>query len=192
MAVRSRRITVGSVTGAPHRPFIDGSRGPQLGGLTAVACRDCVWAQAVNEDLHEGYEDRLMAWHAAHPDLSFDHLTDRDPGMRLEVPGYVVWADNGFGCLTIADERTGGMHDSYNHACLAILRSVAERGNLEAAVVAEAQRLGITPKRASGDVRLIATSLYRAGLLQPTRGHGPRMNGRSPSAVPRDAARESA
>ena len=67
LAVRSRRITVRSMTGAPHRPFIDGSRGPQLGGLAAVACRDCVWAQAVNEDLHEGYEDRLMAWHAAPP-----------------------------------------------------------------------------------------------------------------------------
>jgi hypothetical protein len=157
------------MTGAAHRPFIDGSRGPQLGGLAAVACRDCVWAQAVNEDLHEGYEDRLMAWHAARPDQGFDHLTDRDPGMRLEVPGYVVWADNGFGCLAIADERTGGMHDSYNHACLAILRSVAEHGNLKAAEVAEARRLGITPKRASGDVRLIATNLYRAGLLQPAR-----------------------
>ncbi|MGH3278306.1 MAG: hypothetical protein ACRDNW_04120 [Trebonia sp.] len=155
------------MTGAPHRPFIDGSRGPQLGGLAAVACRDCVWAQAVNEDLHEGYEDRLMAWHAAHPDQGFDHLTDRDPSMRLEVPGYVVWDDNGFGCLAIADERTGGMHDSYNHACLAILRSVAEHGNLEAAEISEARRLGITPKRASGEVRLIATSLYRAGLLQP-------------------------
>ena len=32
-----------------------------------------------------------------------------------------------------------------------------------------ARRLGITPRRASGDVRLIATSLYRAGLLQPTK-----------------------
>lgn len=152
------------MAGAAHRPFIDGSRGPELGGLAAVACRDCRWAQAVNEDLHEGYEDRLMAWHAAHPDQGFNHLADRDPGMQLEIPGYVRWADNGFGCLAVADARTGGTYDSYNHACLAIFRSVAEYGNLKAA---EAQRLGITPKRASGDVRLIATHLYQAGLLQP-------------------------
>jgi hypothetical protein len=155
--------------GAAHRPFIDGSRGPQLGGLAAVACRDCGWAQAVNEDLHEGYEDRLLAWHVAHPNQGFDYLADRDPGVRLEIPDYVLWADNGFGCLAVADERTGGMHDSYNHVCLAIFRSVAEHGNLEAAEVSEARRLGITPKRASGDVRLIAAGLYRAGLLQPAR-----------------------
>jgi hypothetical protein len=157
------------MAGAAHRPFIDGSRGPQLGGLTAVACRDCGWAQAVNEDLHEGYEDRLMAWHTAHPDEGFDHLTDRDPGMHLEIPGYVRWADNGVGCLAIADARTGGMHDSYNHASLAIFWSVAELGTLEAAVASEARRLGIGPRRASGDVRLIATKFYQAGLLQPAR-----------------------
>jgi hypothetical protein len=120
----------------------------------------------VNEDLHEGYEDRLMAWHTAHPDEGFDHLTDRDPGMRLEIPSYIRWADNGFDCLAVVDERTGGMYDSYNHASLAIFRSVAERGTLEAA---EARRLGISPRRASGDVRLIATRFYQAGLLQPAR-----------------------
>lgn len=160
---------MGSVTAAGHRPFVDGSRGPQLGGLAAVACRDCAWAQAVNEDLHEGREDRLLAWHADRPELGFDHLADRDPGMRLEVPGYVVWLDNGFGGLALADERTGGMHDSYNHQCLAIFKSVAETGNLQAAEISEARRLGITPKRASGDVRLIAATLFRAGLLQPAR-----------------------
>jgi hypothetical protein len=86
--------------------------------------------------------------------------------MRLEIPGYVRWADNGFGCLAVADERTGGMYDSYNHACLAVFRSVADHGNLKAAEATEARRLGITPKRASGDVRLVATHLYQAGLLQ--------------------------
>ena len=166
------------MTGAAHRPFIDGSRGPQLGGLAAVACRDCGWAQAVNEDLHEGYEDRLIAWHAAHPDQGFDHLTDRDPVMRLEVPGYVRWADNGFGCLAVVDERTDGMYNSYNHASLAIFRSVAERGTLEAAEASEARRLGISPRRAGGDVRLIATKFYRAGCSsrheRAARRHSPR------------------
>ena len=155
------------MAGARHRPYIDYSRGPQLGGLRAVACRDCGWAQAVNEDLHEGREDRLLAWHAAHPGEGFDHLAGRDPGTRLEIPGYVVWAGNGFGGLAVADERTGGRHDSYNHACLTIFTSVAEHGNLEGAEASEARRLGITPGQASGDVRLIAAGLYRAGLLRP-------------------------
>jgi hypothetical protein len=106
---------------------------------------------------------------AAHPDQGFDHLTDRDPGTRLEIPGYVRWADNGFGCLAVADERTGGIYDSYNHACLAVFQAVAEHGTLEAAEASEARRLGITPKRASGDVCLVATHLYQAGLLQPAR-----------------------
>jgi hypothetical protein len=157
------------VAGARHRPYIDGSRGPQLGGLRAVACRDCRWAQAVNEDLHQGREDRLLAWHAAHPGEGFDHLADRDPGMRLEIPGYVRWGPSGYGGLAVADERTGGMHGGYNHACLAIFTSVAEHGNLEDAEASEARRLGIAPGRASGDVRLIAASLYRAGLLRPAR-----------------------
>lgn len=158
---------------ARHRPYVDGSRGPQLGGLAAVACRDCGWAQAVNEDLHEGREDLLLAWHAAHPGEGFDHLADRDPGVRLEIPGYVLWGGNGFGGLAVADQRTGGTHDSYNHACLAIFTSVAEHGNLKGAEASEARRLGITPRQASGDVRLIAASLYRAGLLRPARPAGP-------------------
>jgi hypothetical protein len=34
--------------------------------------------------VNEGYKDRLMTWHTAHPDdgFVFDHLTDRDPGIR--------------------------------------------------------------------------------------------------------------
>jgi hypothetical protein len=43
---------------------------------------------------------------------------------------------------------------------LAIFRSVAEQGSLEGAEASEARRLGSTPGQASGDVRLIATSLY--------------------------------
>jgi hypothetical protein len=69
--------------------------------------------------VHEGYEERPMAWHTAHPDAGFDHPTHRDPGMRLEIPSYVRRADNGFGCLGVADKRTGGMYDSYNDASLA-------------------------------------------------------------------------
>lgn len=152
-----------------HRPFIDGSWGPKLGGLAAVVCQDCGWGQAVNEDLHEGYEDLLLAWHVAHPDEGFDHLADRDPSTRLEIPVYVRWADNGFGHLAIADERTGGWYDRYNDESLAIFRSVSERGTLDAAVASEARRLGVAPGRVKGDIRLIATKFYQAGLLQPTR-----------------------
>jgi hypothetical protein len=175
------------MAGARHRPYIDGSRGPQPGGLSAVACRDCGWAQAVNEDLHEGREDLLLAWHAAHPGESFDHLADRSLGVRLEIPGYVRWAPSGDGGLAIADERTGGMHGGYNHACLAIFTSVAEHGNLEGAEASEARRLGITPRRASGDVRLIAASLYRAGLLRSARSGGPGQRGSVASPVGKDA-----
>jgi hypothetical protein len=157
------------VEGAAHRAFIDGSWGPRLGGLAAVVCEDCGWGQAVNEDLHEGYVDRLLAWHVANPDAGFDHLADRDPGARLEVPGYVRWTDNGFGLLAVADERTGGIYDGYNHQSLAIFRSVAENGTLDAAMASEARRLGVSPRRVSGDIHLIATKFYQAGLLQPAR-----------------------
>jgi hypothetical protein len=167
------------MAGATHRPYIDYSRGPQPGGLAAVACQDCGWAQAVNEDLHEGREDLLLAWHAAHPEESTDHLVGHDPGMRLEIPGYVSWGPGGDGGLAVADERPGGMHGGYNHACLAIFTSVAEHGNLEGAEASEARRLGITPRRASGDVRLIAASLYRAGLLRPAPSGGPGQRGSS-------------
>jgi hypothetical protein len=146
-------VTVGSVEGAAHRAFVDGSWGPRLGGLAAVVCEDCGWGQAVNEDLHEG----------------FDHLADRDPGARLEVPGYVRWTDNGFGLLAVADERTGGIYDGYNHQSLAIFRSVAENGTLDAAMASEARRLGVSPRRVSGDIHLIATKFYQAGLLQLAR-----------------------
>ena len=160
--------------GALHRPFIGGSLSAQLGGLAAAVCQDCDWAQAVNEDLHEGYEDQLLAWHVAHPDEGFDHIADRDPQMRLEIPGYVGWADNGFGCLAIGDERTGGMYDRYNHQSLAIFRSVAGQGNLDAAVASEARRLGVSPSRVRDEVRLIASRFYQAGLLQPAREGGTR------------------
>lgn len=157
----------GSVERAAHRPFVDGSWGPRLGGLAAVVCRDCEWGQAVNEDLHEGCEDRLLAWHVAHPDEGFDHLADRDPGTRLEVPGYVRWADNGFGLLAVADERTGGVYDAYNQQSLAIFQSVAENGTLDAAMASEARRLGVSPRRVSGEIHLIAVKFYQVGLLQP-------------------------
>jgi hypothetical protein len=59
----------------------------------------------VNEDLPEGREDQLLAWLAAHLEQRFAHLSDRDPEMRLEILGYVLRTDNGFGCLALADER---------------------------------------------------------------------------------------
>jgi hypothetical protein len=159
------------VEGTVHRPFIDGSWGPRLGGLAAGVCEDCDWGQAVNEDLHEGYEDRLLAWHIAHPDEGFDHLADHDPGMGLEIPAYVRWTDNGFGLLAVADERTGGIYDGYNHESLAIFRSVAGEGTLDAAMASEARRLGVSPSRVSWDIHLIAGRFYHAGLLQPAREH---------------------
>ena len=165
------------MAGARHRPYIDYSRGPQPGGLAAVACRDCGWTQAVSQDLHEDHEDRLLAWHAAHPGEGTDHLAGFAPGMRLEIPGYVLWAGNGSGGAAVADQRTGGAHDSYNHACLAIFTSVAEHGNLEGANASEARRLGISPGRTSGDVRLTAASLYRAGLLGPALASRPEQRG---------------
>lgn len=161
---------MGSVGGVAHRPFIDGSWGPRLGGLAAVVCKDCEWGQAVNEDLHEGHEDRLLAWHVAHPDDGYDHLAERDPAARLAVPGYVRWTDNGTGLLAVADERTGGVYDGYNHQSLAIFRSVADSGTLAAAMSSEARRLGVSPRRVSGDIRLIAAKFYQAGLLQPAQG----------------------
>ena len=91
--------------------------------------------------------DLLLAWYVADPSGGLDHLADRDPGMRLEIPGYVLWAENGFGGLALADERTGGMHDSSTMPALAIFRSVAEQGSLEGAEASEARRLGSTPGR---------------------------------------------
>jgi hypothetical protein len=52
-------------------------------------------------------------------------------------PGYVRRASNGAGGLAIAGERTGRIHDSYNHQSLAIFTSVARHGELEAAIVME-------------------------------------------------------
>jgi hypothetical protein len=181
-----RRDTVGDVAGARHRPYVDGSRGRRFGGLAAVACRSWAWAQAVNENLHEGREDRLLAWHAAHPEGGFDHFADCSPGMRLEIPGNVLWGPSGDDGLAVAYERTGGMHGGYNQACLAIFRLVAEHGNLEGAEASEAHRLGITPGRASGDVRLITASLYRAGLLRSARSDGPGQRGSAAEPAGKD------
>jgi len=66
------------------------------------------------------------------------------------------------------------MHDSYNHQSLAIFPSVAEHGDLDAAVISEARRCGVSPSRVRGEVRLIASRFYQAGLLQPAREGGTR------------------
>jgi hypothetical protein len=64
------------------------------------------------------------------------------------------------------------MHDSYNHQSLAIFRSVAEHGDLDAAMISAARRCGISPSRVRGEVCLIASRFYQAGLLQPARDGG--------------------
>ena len=74
---------------------------------------------------------------------------------------------NGFGLLAVADERTGGVYNAYNQQSLAIFRSVAENGTLDAAMASEARRLGVSPRRVSGEIHLIAVKFYQAGLLQP-------------------------
>ena len=44
------------MAGSVHHPFI--AHGRQIGELAMVAVyQDCRWAQAVNEDLHQGRED---------------------------------------------------------------------------------------------------------------------------------------
>ena len=55
-----------------HRPFRGGG---VTGAMESVArCRDCRWAQIVNEDLHEDNIEALFAWHTAHPSEVIDHL----------------------------------------------------------------------------------------------------------------------
>lgn len=71
--------------------------------------------------------------------------------------------------LVVADERTAGIYDGYNHESLAVFRSVAGKGTPDAAMASEARRLGVSPRRVSGDIRLIAAKFYQAGLLQPAR-----------------------
>ncbi len=93
------------MAGSVHYPFIAHRR--QIGGLATVACQDCRWEQAVNEDLHQGREDLLLIWHAGHPEQGFDHLSDRDLALGLTVPGYVRWTDNGSGCVAITGEGAG-------------------------------------------------------------------------------------
>jgi hypothetical protein len=153
--------------GSPDHPFL--GYGRQLGGPATVACHDCEWAQAVNEHLHEGREDLLLAWHIAHLEPEFDHLSGPGPGMRLQIPGYIRCSGNGSGGLAIADERTRGGHGAYNHECLAIFKSVAGGGGVSAAEMMGAQRLGISRSKARREILHVTTSLYRAGLLQPAR-----------------------
>lgn len=143
---------------APHHPVWDVSDGQAV-----VRCPDCSWAQALDEDLHEEHADVLLAWHAEHPDDAVDHLTP--PTGRLAVPEYVRLQEI-HGCAVVGDERTGAAVQ-FNHECLAIFRSVTADGGLEAAVTANARRLGISPAAARGDIVTIAATLYRKGLLAP-------------------------
>ncbi|MFF5205782.1 hypothetical protein [Streptosporangium sp. NPDC000396] len=132
-----------------------------------VRCADCSWAQTVNEDLHKEAEERLLAWHVAHPDQGFDHLSGRDLGSGLRIPDYVRWSDNGSGLLSLLDRRTGGRYDRYNGECLAIFMSVAATNGLEDAVISSARRRSVGRGRALDDIVLVAAGLYRDGLLQP-------------------------
>lgn len=143
---------------APHHPAWD-----MAGGQLVVHCPDCGWAQLLDEDLHEEYTDVLLDWHAEHPGDGVNHLAA--PADRLIVPAYVRWRETN-GCAAVGDERTGAAV-LFNHECLAIFRSVAADGGLEAAVIANARRLDISPSAARGDIVFIAADLYRKGLLAP-------------------------
>ncbi|MFI6928386.1 hypothetical protein ACIBIZ_51260 [Nonomuraea spiralis] len=131
-----------------------------------MACGDCRWTQVVDEELHEDATNRLLDWHVAHPDQGFDHLSDRDFGTGgLAIPPYVRWTDN-HGMLAIGDERTGG-RSRFNHECLAVVQAVAAGAPLDDAVAANANRLGISRRKAQGDIVAVAFSLFRKGLLWP-------------------------
>ncbi|WEH37256.1 hypothetical protein PZB75_30165 [Streptomyces sp. AM 4-1-1] len=133
-------------------------------GQPAVHCPDCSWAQAVDEDLHGDYEGLLFSWHTEHPDEAVDHLAPGLPAGPLAVPGYVRW-DQEYGRAVIGDTRTRATV-LFNHECLAIFQSVATTGGLDHAATTNARRLGISPGTARPDIVLIATNLYRKGLLR--------------------------
>lgn len=145
-----------------HRPFRGGG---VTGGTESLArCRDCGWAQILDEDLHEENIEALFAWHSAHPGEAVDHLALFH--VPLAIPGYVQWEERE-GLLALRDQRTGGRHPGFNHACLAIFDSVRIDGHLEAAAAAEARRLRTTRTLAMKDVVAAASALYRKGLLRP-------------------------
>ncbi|MGK4909204.1 hypothetical protein [Streptomyces albus] len=155
-----RGVSGASGTG-PHRPVRDRARSDR--GQPVVHCPDCRWAQVLDEDLHEDAEEALLSWHREHPQKPVDHLAP--PPGRLAVPAYVRWQETG-GRVAVGDERTGETV-MFNHECMAIFRSVAADGGLDAAVTANAHRLSISPPRARGDIVHIAAGLYRKGLLRP-------------------------
>ncbi|MEV7683260.1 hypothetical protein AB0O64_32665 [Streptomyces sp. NPDC088341] len=150
-------------TPSPHRPGRDHTRG--FKGQPVVHCTDCSWSQALDEDLHEDWEDVLLAWHAEHPDDAVDHLAPGPPSGPLAIPAYVRWAEQ-YGRAVVGDDRTRAVV-LFNHECLAILHSVIADGDLDGAITANARRLGTSPAKARPDIILIATNLYRKGLLCP-------------------------
>lgn len=152
-----------------HHPFVD--YGVQVDAAAVTACRDCSWTQTVDDDLHTGQEELLLAWHTANPEQAIDHLHGWRPDMRLRIPEYIRWSGNGSGGLALVDGRTGGECHRYNHASLAIFGSVASHGDLSEAHEIEARRLGISVNMARRDILSVAASLYRAGLLQPEPAH---------------------
>jgi hypothetical protein len=101
------------------------------------------------------------------PPYAVDHLSADDLSTGMAISDYVQWAPTPFGLLAMADIRTGRRYAGYNHESRAIYESVAETGGLYQAVRVSARRLGITDRQALGDIVLIATGFYRAGLLGP-------------------------
>ena len=132
-----------------------------------VGCRDCNWAQILDEDPREGNIEALLAWHAAYPGEAVDHLALFQ--VPLAIASYVRW-EGREGLLALCDERTGGRHSGFNHACLAIFISVTIDGTLDAAAASEARRLRTTRSLAVKDIVATASLLYRKGLLRPALG----------------------
>ncbi|KOU77142.1 hypothetical protein ADK57_03165 [Streptomyces sp. MMG1533] len=152
---------------APHHPYYDVSQ--RVDGFQhAVRCLDCHWSQIVDEDLHEERENVLLAWHAAHPEEAVDHLTLPPTHVRLAVPTYALWKNDGYGCALVSDTRTrpDGGAVRYNHECLMNLQRAlspfpaeASSGLGEDALAAESAESG------AGDVHRGLSSMARAESL---------------------------
>ncbi|NKY96681.1 hypothetical protein [Nocardiopsis alborubida] len=145
---------------APHTPITDLHQ-------TRIECPGCGWRQLLDEDLHEGYTESLIAWHQAHPAQDIDHLAVTE-GLQggLGIAEYVRWTDDGLGCLAVGDERTG-QAGHFNHECLAVMESVHFTSGLTQAVQRTRRRLDYSRSQATTTVVDLALTLYRKGLLVP-------------------------
>jgi hypothetical protein len=170
-----------------HQPFLDHQA--RIGVEFVARCLGCRWAQIIDEDLHEDSVDELLAWHVHQPQQGLDHLTGDGLAGALEIPPYVHWGGRD-GLLDLTDERTGGRHSGYNHACLTVFSAVAAGRPLEDPVASEARRLGLSQRRARADVVAVAASLYRRGCCSRRRPLGiSAADHQAPANRPRMAAR---